>query len=421
LGISTLAGHLDWEWPLRPHSQPIGDGLKASSRLTVRLGIAQFIGWSSGFYLPAILAVPISESIGIATETFFMAFTAALLVAAFLGPRVGKAIDRLGGRRVLPLGNLAFIAGLTLLANSNSIEQLFASWILIGVGAAMGNYDAAFATVVNFFGEDSNKIIAGITVFVGLSSTISWPLNAFVSSNFGWEWAVMTWALAHLLVGLPLNLTLPRMARREDKPAASSTKRRTRVRIDVLVVVFALMFALEGFMVASVNTVLPFLLTELGASLSVALVASAILGPSQVLARLLLVALDKVLTPIRVAALAMLAHPAGVILFLIFGVDALFAFVILQGIAVGLDPFIRGTLPLLFFGPEQFGERQGYIMLFSKVVVAFSPLLLTVIVIQNPVAGIVTTMSMGLISFGLLAALVWLRESKPALVDSSSQ
>jgi hypothetical protein len=117
----------------------------------------------------------------------------------------------------------------------------------------------------------------------------------------------------------------------------------------------------------------------------------------------------------------MLAHPAGVILFLIFGVDALFAFVILQGIAVGLDPFIRGTLPLLFFGPEQFGERQGYIMLFSKVVVAFSPLLLTVIVIQNPVAGIVTTMSMGLISFGLLAALVWLRESRPALVDSSSQ
>ena len=365
--------------------------------------------------------MPISESIGIATETFFMAFTAALLVAAFLGPRVGKAIDRLGGRKVLPLGNLAFIAGLTLLANSNSIELLFTSWILIGVGAAMGNYDAAFATVVNFFGEDSNKIIAGITVFVGLSSTISWPLNAFVSSNFGWEWAVMTWALAHLLVGLPLNMTLPRMARREDKPAASSAKRRTRVRIDVLVVVFALMFALEGFMVASVNTVLPFLLTELGASLSVALVASAILGPSQVLARLLLVALDKVLTPIRVAALAMLAHPAGVILFLIFGVDALFAFVILQGIAVGLDPFIRGTLPLLFFGPEQFGERQGYIMLFSKVVVAFSPLLLTVIVIQNPVAGIVTTMSMGLISFGLLAALVWLRESRPALVDSSSQ
>ena len=165
-------------------------------------------------------------------------------------------------------------------------------------------------------------------------------------------------------------------------------------------------------MVASVNTILPFLLTELGASVGVALFAAAILGPSQVLARVLLVALGKIMTPMRVAALAMLSHPAGVVLVLVFGVDALVPFVILQGIAVGLDPFIRGTLPLLFFGPEQFGERQGYIMMFSKIVVAFSPLLLTVIVLRNPVAGILTTMTMGLSAFLLLMGLAALRSRR---------
>ena len=395
--------------------------MKPSSRLTARLGVSQFIGWSSGFYLPAILAVPISESLGIATETFFWAFTVALLVAAFLGPRVGKAIDRLGGRRVLPFGSIAFILGLSTLAASTSVQMLFAAWVLIGIGAAMGNYDAAFATVVTFFGDESNKIIAGITVFVGLSSTISWPLNAWVTENFSWQWAVMVWAFAHLLISLPLNLTIPRL---EPRPAAEPAPEtpagnKRRIRIDLLIVVFAVMFALEGFMVASVNTILPFLLTELGASIGAALFAAAILGPSQVLARVLLVALGKMMTPMRVAGLAMLAHPLGVVLVLVFGVDALIPFVILQGIAVGLDPFIRGTLPLLFFGPEQFGERQGYIMMFSKIVVAFSPLLLTVIVLRNPIAGILTTMSMGLAAFLLLMVLAALK-SRRELVQSSS-
>ena len=91
-----------------------------------------------GFLSPGNLGRAISESLGIATETFFWAFTVALLVAAFLGPRVGKAIDRLGGRRVLPFGSIAFILGLSTLAASTSVQMLFAAWVLIGIGAAIG-------------------------------------------------------------------------------------------------------------------------------------------------------------------------------------------------------------------------------------------------------------------------------------------
>ena len=388
--------------------------MQPSTRLTIRLGISQFIGWSSGFYLPAILAVPISKSLDIGTEIFFWAFTLALLVSAFLGPVVGKWIDLLGGRKVLPFGNLFFIAGLLVLALSTSVQMLFIAWLLIGVGAAMGNYDAAFATAVNFFGNDANKVIAGITVFVGFSSTISWPLNAFVSDAFGWQSAVLIWAVAHLIIGLPLNLTIPKSEPRTklvaQKPEARAAK--GRVRFDLLIVVFAVMFALEGFMVASVNTTLPYLLGELGASAQVALFAAAILGPSQVLARVLIVVLGKVMSPMRVAAVAFLAHPIGVVLILLFGVDALVPFVILHGISVGLDPFIRGTLPLLFFGPEGFGQRQGYIMMLSKIVGAASPLLLTFLVVRDPTLAILTTMSMGVGAAGLLLWLYFIRRAR---------
>jgi len=121
----------------------------------------------------------------------------------------------------------------------------------------------------------------------------------------------------------------------------------------VLLVIFAVMFALEGFIVSSVNTTLPFLLGELGASSEVALLAATILGPSQVLARVLILVPGKIMTPMRVAGLSIAAHPIGVVLIWIFGVNALIPFVILHGIGVGLNPFIRGVFAaFVFLGPS---------------------------------------------------------------------
>ncbi|MEY4990656.1 MAG: hypothetical protein RIS08_882, partial [Actinomycetota bacterium] len=176
------------------------------------------------------------------------------------------------------------------------------------------------------------------------------------------------------------------------------------LKFDKLLIVFALMFALEGFIVSSVNTTLPFLLTELGASEQLALLAAVILGPSQVFARILLVALGKKTGPLMVAAISIAAHPLGVILILLFGVHGLLGFVILHGIGVGLNPFIRGSLPLLFFGAQSYGQRQGYVMMLSKIVGALSPTLLTLMVLADPKAAITATLSMGLMA-GVL--LIW--------------
>ncbi len=384
--------------------------MKPSTRLVIRLGLTQIIGWGSGFYLPAILAVPISLSLGIATESFFWAFTISLLVSGLLGPRVGKAIDRHGGRRVLPIGTISFALGLSLLALSTNFPMLVVGWILIGIGGSMGNYDAAFATAVNFFAEKSNKVIAGITVFAGFSSTIAWPLSTLMLEQFGWREAVWLWVILHLVVNLPLHLTIPKSEMREVTDLTGPIRKlvRNRFRFDILVVIFAVMFALEGFIVSSVNTTLPFLLSELGATSAIALLAATILGPSQVMARVLLVALDRWMTPMWVAFISIVAHPIGVLLVLLFGTDALIPFVILHGIGVGLNPFIRGSLPLLFFGADHYGQRQGYIMMLSKIVSALSPTLLTLLVLSDPILGIQITGLLGVLALALLGVLAFI-------------
>ena len=307
----------------------------------------------------------------------------------------------------MPWGNVAFIAGLVALSLTTEPILLFIAWGLIGIGGSMGNYDSAFATAVNFFKENSNKVIAMITVFAGFSSTISWPLTTYLEASFGWQTAVLFWAAMHLLISLPLHMTIPRSEEREIDVMTGPIKKimKNKLRFDALLVIFAVMFALEGFVVSAVNTTLPFLLTELGASTSLALLAAVILGPSQVLARVLLVFLSKHLGPIAVAGISIAAHPLGVILVLMFGVNALLPFVVLHGIGVGLNPFIRGTLPLLFFGASSYGQRQGYVMMLSKVVSAFSPALLTLMVLANPTMAIIATMIMGVLA-GVL--LIWL-------------
>ena len=388
--------------------------MQTSTKLTLKLGIPQIIGWGSGFYLPAILAVPISEDLGIPTELFFWAFTVSILVSGLIGPRIGKAIDRLGGRRVLPFGNLAFALGLGLLALSSEPVLLFVAWAIIGIGAAMGNYDSAFATAVSFLGDKSNKVIAGITVYAGFSSTIAWPLTSYLNESFSWQTAVWFWLSLHLLVALPIHLSLPKTEPRVLSDATGPIRKiiKNRGRLNPLLVVFALMFALEGFLVSGVNTTLPFMLGELGADQQLAILAATILGPSQVAARVLLVALDRYLTPMRVAAISMLAHPLGVILLLVFGTNAILPFVILHGIGVGLNPFIRGALPLLFFGPESYGQRQGYVMMLSKIVSALSPTLMTLMVLANPTMAVTVTMSMGIVAMLLLLVVAGMRRSR---------
>jgi len=110
--------------------------------VVLALGIAQTLAWASSYYLPAILADPIARELGISGTAVFAAFSAALLLSAALGPAVGRAIDRSGGRGVLCLSNLVFAADPALLAAHGPV-LLTAAWLVTGAGMALGLYDRA--------------------------------------------------------------------------------------------------------------------------------------------------------------------------------------------------------------------------------------------------------------------------------------
>jgi MFS family permease len=110
------------------------------TRVVIGLGSAQTLAFGSTYYLPAILAEPIAREFGVSNGVVFTAFSGALIMAAVLGPLVGRRIDLFGGRDVLTVSSLVFAVGLATLGAAQETVTLFAGWLVIGIGMAMGLY-----------------------------------------------------------------------------------------------------------------------------------------------------------------------------------------------------------------------------------------------------------------------------------------
>src|SRR6201991_2259218 len=105
--------------------------------IILALGTTQTLAWASSYYLPALLADPMAHDLGISTNWIFGAFSASLVIAALLGPRIGRQIDLVGGRQVLSASNLTLAAGLALLGYAQSLPVMVVAWLLLGVGMGL--------------------------------------------------------------------------------------------------------------------------------------------------------------------------------------------------------------------------------------------------------------------------------------------
>jgi predicted MFS family arabinose efflux permease len=356
----------------------------AQARAVVPLGLAQTLAWASSYYLPAMLAAPMARDLGIATPTVFAAFSVALVVSACVGPWSGRFIDRHGGRPVLIGTSLLFAAGLAALGMADSVTTLFAAWALMGIAMGSGLYEAAFAALVRLYGHGSRNAITGITLMAGFASTVGWPLSAWLESHYGWRGACFAWAGLHLMVGLPLDAWLPRAGSHPtphaDVPEATATRPAADATTDArsatrTTVLLAFVFAATWFISTAMAAHLPGMMQAAGTTLAVAVAVGALIGPAQVAGRLLEFGLLRRVHPLLSARLAALAHPLGAVALLLGGPALAPLFAVLHGAGNGILTIAKGTLPLVLFGPQGYGARQGWLMMPARVAQASAPFL----------------------------------------------
>jgi predicted MFS family arabinose efflux permease len=366
----------------------------------VALGSAQTLAWASSYYLPAVLAAPMARDLGVATPTVFAAFSVALLVSAALGPHAGRAIDRWGGRVVLAGTNVVFAVGLAALAFAQGRWTLFIAWAVLGIGMGSGLYEAAFAALVRLYGAGSRGAITGITLIAGFASTVGWPLSALLESNIGWRGACLAWAGLHLVVGVPLNLSLPRAgAAPVVTHAVTGAPPVTREETQRAALLLAIAFAATWFISTAMAAHLPRLLEASGATLAVAVGVGALVGPAQVAGRLLEFGWLRRVHPMLSARLAALMHPLGALVLSVFGGPAAAVFAVLHGAGNGILTIAKGTLPLVIFGPAGYGHRQGWLMVPARVAQALAPWLFGLLLDRWGADAVWISAAIGLLAF----------------------
>jgi predicted MFS family arabinose efflux permease len=379
-------------------------GLTRSRRVVVAaLGTAQTLAWASSYYLPAILADPIAASIDVPRSWVFGAFSAALLIAAFAGPAVGRVIDRHGGRGVLVLSNVVLAAGLIALAAVNGAVGLFAAWLVLGIGMSLGLYDAGFAALTALYGNNARGPITGITLFAGFASTVSWPLSTFLNDALGWRETVLVWAALNVALGIPLNLLLPVPARLAHLPRVGAGSTGWKPYRQMLLLAFV--FAAAWFVTGSMAAHLPGLLERAGATPLQAIAAAALVGPAQVAARLVEFFVMRRAHPLVSARIAALLHPIGAAIFALIGAPAAVAFAVFYGAGNGLLTIARGTVPLAVFGPHGYGERTGLLGAPARAAQALAPLLFGLLLDTMGASVIFVSAALCLAAFAALLCL----------------
>ncbi len=357
-------------------------------RVVSVLGVTQILAWGSTYYLLAVLARPIAADTGWPLAWVVGGLSLGLVVSGFASPRVGRAIQAEGGRRVLAASSALLGLGLLILGFAPALPIYLVAWLIIGSGMGAGLYDAAFSTLGRYYGGDARRAIVGVTLFGGFASTVCWPLSAFFLSHLGWRGTCFAYAAIQLLFAFPVHfLALPRVAparlagepeKAPSVPSLPLVPKDARLHFVLLGTAIALASAIS----ATVSVHLLALLQARGLALATAVALGAMVGPSQVTARVVEMLLGRFYHPIFTKLAATTLVATGLTL-LFSGFPIVAVALVSYGAGIGIESIARGTLPLALFGAERYAALMGKIALPSFIAQALAPTLAALVLARG--------------------------------------
>ena len=176
-----------------------------------------------------------------------------------------------------------------------------------------------------------------------------------------------------------MNLLLPKAqsqtpaSRPEQATGANEAESIDAAQAQRAAVLLAVVFAATWFISTAMAAHLPRLLELNGATLATAVAVGALVGPAQVAGRLLEFGVLRRVHPLLSARLAAVMHPLGAALLAFIGGPGAAVFAILHGAGNGILTIAKGTLPLVLFGAQGYGHRQGLLMIPARIAQASAP------------------------------------------------
>lgn len=340
------------------------------------LAVTQITSWGMLYYAIGVLATRIQADLAFTASQTFGAFSWSVLVAGLAATPVGIAIDRYGGRWIMVLGSVTAAAGLWTMAGASSFIAYILAWSMVGFAMSLALYEAAFATLNKTVSGDAGKAISTVTLVGGLASTAFWPLTEALAARLGWRDTLMIYAAVQLVVCVPLHFMLDgRNQGHLESPKQDGATLPQVVRLPQFWFLAAA-FAFNAFIFSALSVHLIRIMLALGHDMKVALFLAALIGPMQVIGRLMERTWGNGKPPAVIGAYTFAVLPVALLFLALVGrhAYAVSLFCMLYGLSNGVMTILRGTLPAAMFGRRQYGAISGALAAPALLAKASGPL-----------------------------------------------
>lgn len=378
------------------------------------LAVTQMTGWGTTYYLPAILVGPIEADLRLSREIIFGGVTIMLLVGAVVAPRAGAYIARNGARGPMLLGSVLLALSLAVLSGAQGLPGYALAWAILGVGLPLGLTQAAVSAMAMIAGPNARRAISALLLVSGASSSLFWPLTAWLEANVGWRMTCLIFAALNLFLCAPIHALLLRrggaalaasastVSYPEPGPPLSPPERR------VGFVLAAIAFSLSGFVTWGLPLHAIEILKGLGLPAATAVLVGTLIGPSQIAARVAEVVFGARAGILVVGVVAMAVLPVAIALPLVAETSLPVAagFMIGYGLAAGAMTIVRAVAPLTLFGRDAYAVVLGRLAVPQNIAFALSPMLLAAVMSHaGPRATLAVVCAASVLGFAAMLAL----------------
>ena len=224
-------------------------------------------------------------------------------------------------------------------------------------------YEPVFAVMARELKDDYRRGIITITLLGGLASTAFIPLTQFLVDVSDWRQALVVLAA----IQIPFGIFVHWFVLRGPMEKAAVTKvivPAGRVQKALVTPVFwllALSYGAHAFMFTGLTFHIIPLLTERGFALPMIIAAYTLVGPFQVIGRIVVFALEKRADVKLVGIIATSLPVIGMLLLVLAtpGSLLLYCFAIFYGGGMGIKTIVQATAAPEFLGREGYGALQG--------------------------------------------------------------
>ncbi|MEU7613909.1 MFS transporter [Micromonospora sp. NPDC049204] len=292
-------------------------------RIVAALAITSTVGYGILYYTYPVLLRPMAVTLDASTTAVTGALTVSVLAGAVMAIPVGRWLDHHGGRALMTIGSIAATALLVAWSQVQTIGQLYAVMIGIGITGAMVLYEPAFAVIIAWFTPDRRATaLLAVTIVAGFASTIFMPLTGLLAAHLGWRGALLVLAVIHGLLTVPLHALTIRRPRTWAAPTPADpnppghAQRRAIVKAamrDARFWILTATFIAQGAATSTMTVHLVGYLISRGHPATFAATATGLLGVLSVTGRLVLTAARRHLRVTTIVA-AVFATQAAAIL-----------------------------------------------------------------------------------------------------------